>query len=259
MKSRLNTAWIGHNYIWKDEIDSTNEEARRLAAKGAVHGTVVAAGSQTKGRGRRGRKWESPKGDNIYLSILLRPKMEPGKASMLTLVTALAASKALEKNLAVSCQIKWPNDLVLNKKKVCGILTEMVMDGSGSFQIIVGIGMNINNEHFPEEIAHMATSVKIETGKHYNIKEIIASLLQEVETYYDIFMSHLSLGPMLAEYNERLANAGQQVQILINGEAQIRFAHGITESGALIVSDENGQMEEIISGEVSVRGLYGYV
>lgn len=259
MKNRNCVYSIGANYIWKEEIDSTNEEAKRLAAAGAVHGTVVAAGKQTKGKGRRGRTWESPEGDNIYLTILLRPDIEPQYASMMTLVAAFSAAKTVEKSTGASCQIKWPNDLVLNGKKICGILTEMSMDAHGIAYIIVGIGINVNMEHFPEEIAHMATSLKREIGKQIDVNGLIASLLEEFEKDYHIFMDHLSLRPFLNEYNKRLANAGQQVQILSGPEKTLRFAHGIDESGALIVSDENGKMERIISGEVSVRGLYGYL
>ena len=259
MKNRIKTTYIGQNYIWKEEIDSTNEEAKRLGREGAPQGTVEAAAQQTKGRGRRGRRWESPGGDNIYLSILLKPKFEPSKASMLTLMAALAAAEALEQCCQVSCQIKWPNDLVINQKKACGILTEMLTDHGGISSIIVGIGINVNTENFPKEIDHMATSLKKETGKEQDFQEIIASLLEKFEEYYEIFMEHLSLRPFMEEYNKRLINAGQQVQILTGSEVAIRTAHGINENGALIVSDERGRMEKIISGEVSVRGLYGYV
>lgn len=269
MKNNLLTKVIGQKYIWKEEIDSTNDELKRLAKEGAPHGTVVAAGKQTNGKGRRGRVWESPKEDNIYMSILLRPEMEPQYVSMITLVTALAVAKAVEKTLAgqnekssvksAICQIKWPNDLVLNKKKICGILTEMSMDANGGYYVIVGIGINVNTKRFPEEIAPMATSLGKELGMQLEVEPIIASVLKEFEKYYDVFCDARSLAPILETYNARLANAGQQVQILSQQDKKVRFAHGIDETGALLVSGEDGKIEKIISGEVSVRGLYGYV
>ena len=255
MKLNLKTKTMGHPYLWMEEIDSTNEGLKRQAAAGACHGTVLCAGYQSGGKGRRGRTWDSPKGDNIYLSILLRPELEPVEASMLTLIGALAVAAAVEETTGAQCQIKWPNDLVLDSKKVCGILTEMSTGTNGIDYVIVGIGINVNREIFPEEIAHMASSIDKGQGR----EAIIASLLFHFEEKYAAFTKYKNLSPFLKEYNGRLAGIGQQVQILSGGEGVIRTSHGIDEGGALIVSDENGNEEKIISGEVSVRGLYGYV
>lgn len=255
MKLDLKTKTIGRPFLWKEEIDSTNEELKRQAAAGAAHGTVFCADYQSGGKGRRGRTWDSPKGDNIYLSILLRPDMEPAKASMLTLIGALSVAAAVEETTGASCQIKWPNDLVLDEKKVCGILTEMSTGPDGIQYVIVGIGINVNRNIFPDEIAHMASSIEKGQGR----EAIIASLLFHFEEKYHIFLEYKNLAPFLSEYNERLCSIGRQVQILSGGEGVIRTAHGIDEEGALIVSDEDGKEEKIISGEVSVRGLYGYV
>lgn len=255
MRPDIKTEQIGKPFVWMEEIDSTNEELKRQAAKGAVHGTVLCADFQTNGRGRRGRSWDSPKGENIYLSILLRPELEPAEASMLTLIGALAVADSIEETTGTKCQIKWPNDLVCDGKKVCGILTEMSTGPEGIRYVIVGIGINVNRGIFPEEIAHMAASIDSGQGR----EAIIASLLLHFEEKYNIFLNYKNLAPFLEEYNERLAGIGKQVQILSGGEGLIRTSHGIDEDGALIVSDEEGKKEKIISGEVSVRGLYGYV
>lgn len=246
---------IGHPFLWKKEIDSTNEELKRLAVQGAVHGTVFCADRQTKGKGRRGRSWDSPSGENIYLSILLRPEMDPGQAPMLTLMCAVSAAQALETTTGTVCRIKWPNDLVWQNRKVCGILTEMSTGTEGIRYVIVGIGININRDFFPEEIASMAGSVQAGQGK----MAIIEEFLSQFEKNYKLFEKEKTCRPFLKEYNQRLVNIGKQVQILSEGEKKIRISYGIDEGGALIVADEYGKKEKIISGEVSVRGLYGYV
>jgi len=255
MELNLKTETIGKPFIWVEEIDSTNEELKRLAAADAAHGTVLCADYQTNGKGRRGRTWDSPKGDNIYLSILLRPELEAEHASMLTLIGALAVADSIEETTGAECQIKWPNDLVLGNKKVCGILTEMSTGPDGIQYVIVGIGINVNRNIFPDEIAHMASSIEKGQGR----EAIIASLLFHFEEKYHTFLDYKNLAPFLSEYNERLCSIGRQVQILSGGEGVIRTSHGIDEEGALIVSDEDGKEEKIISGEVSVRGLYAYV
>jgi BirA family biotin operon repressor/biotin-[acetyl-CoA-carboxylase] ligase len=255
----LTTRMIGRNYIYMEEIDSTNEEVKRLAGKGAPHGTVVAADTQTKGKGRRGRSWNSPKGDSISMSLLLRPEMETLHASMLTLVIALAAAEAVEEVTGLSCQIKWPNDLVCNDKKMCGILTEMSADIEYIHYVVIGIGINANAETFPEEIASMATSLKKESGREVNRADLVAAVLNHFETDYETFMKHSSLEPLREAYNERLINIGRQVKIISQGETKIRTSQGIDADGSLVVCDETGKTEKIISGEVSVRGLYGYV
>lgn len=255
MKIELDTRTIGHPFLWQEEIDSTNEELKRQALAGACHGRVICADHQTNGKGRRGRSWDSPKGDNIYLSILLRPDMEPVQASMLTLVCALSVAEAIEEAAGASCQIKWPNDLVLDGRKVCGILTEMSTGMEGIRYVVVGIGINVNRNIFPEEIAHMAASIDKGSGR----EAIIKSLLFHFEKNYETFAKQKDLGPFLEQYNKRLVNIGRQVQILSGDQVQIRTSYGIDEGGALIVADEHGKKEKIISGEVSVRGLYGYV
>jgi BirA family biotin operon repressor/biotin-[acetyl-CoA-carboxylase] ligase len=173
----------------------------------------------------------------------------------ITLLSAIGVHRTLSRLTDKDLQIKWPNDLVLDSKKVCGILTEMSTGVDGIHYVIVGIGINVNRSIFPEEIAHMASSIDKGQGR----EAIVASLLFHFEEKYNLLLEHKNLAPFLDEYNGRLAGIGRQVQILSGGEGVVRTSHGIDEEGALIVSDEEGNEEKIISGEVSVRGLYGYV
>lgn len=265
-----------------EQVDSTNDEIKRLAREQAQHGTAVMAKRQTKGRGRRGRTWESSQEDNIYLSVLLRPKLEPQYASMVTLVAALSVAEILEGALGESmsatpteisldkkeskeeqhslqCQIKWPNDIVLQGKKICGILTEMSMESGGSYFVVVGIGINVNTEQFPKELRHMATSLRKETGRCWDVSSLVERLLATFDRHYHAFEQEKNLGFMLHAYNKRLANRGREVKVFTEQGEKIRFSQGIDETGALLVEDYAGNLEKIISGEVSVRGLYGYV
>lgn len=254
--------------IKKNEVTSTNDVIKELAREGVPEGTAVAADRQTKGRGRRGRVWESPQEDNIYLSFLLRPKMEPQYVSMLTLVAALSVVNALagmgqdkwnQTEDDSTFQIKWPNDIVWKDKKICGILTEMSMEAGGGYYCVIGIGINVNTEKFPPEISHMATSLRRETGLTFDREPLIRGVLEEFEKLYSVFLQKKSLAPFLAEYNKHLINRGRKVRILSEGKEEIGVSEGIDETGVLLVRKENGRIEKVISGEVSVRGLYGYV
>lgn len=248
-----------NNLVYLEEVDSTNEEAKRRAAEGAVHQTVLLADKQSRGKGRRGRNWESQSGKNISMSILLRPAMEPSCASMLTIVAAVSVAEAVEEVIGESCLIKWPNDLVIRDKKICGILTEMSTNQQGIRYVIVGIGLNVNQEAFPKEIASMAASLRMITGKEISRSNLVTLILDHFGKNYEIFMQQLSLAPFQESYNKRLIHMGRQVKLLCGEKEEIRTSLGIDAEGALIVRDENGQTEKVISGEVSVRGLYGYV
>lgn len=257
--SVVSSEWIGKEIVYYPEIDSTNLEAKRIGEQGGVEGTVVIAEAQTKGQGRRGRHWVSGPNEAAYLTFLLRPDIQAVSASMLTLVAALAVSKGIEVATGVRTDIKWPNDVILNDKKVTGILTEMNTAIDYINYVVIGIGMNINVSKFPEELLDVATSLFIETNKIYNRAEVVARVLEAFEYYYDVFKKTESLKDLVDEYNNKLINCGRQVKI-INGKNQmIRTALGINEAGALLVEDDSKNIETIVSGEVSVRGLYGYV
>lgn len=259
MEGLLRTQWAGRNRICLDEVDSTNREAMRLAEKGAPHGTLVVAEGQKYGSGRRGRRWESPAGENLYMSLLLRPDCPAAKAPMLTLVMAYSAAQALIQCVDADVQIKWPNDLILNKKKVCGILTEMCMDGQKISHVVIGVGINVNAIHFPEELRETATSLRLETGTCISREEILACLMYKFEENYKTFCEAKDLSPFVENYNRILVNCGKEVRILEPGNEYNAKAQGINHLGELQVEKEDGTKELIFSGEVSVRGIYGYV
>lgn len=259
IKSLLQTKWAGNTVICYENIDSTNTALKRLAEEGAGHGTLVTAEEQSLGKGRRGRGWTSPCGVNIYMSLLLRPEISPQKASMLTLVMALAAAKACEEVTGLKTEIKWPNDIILNGKKICGILTEMSAEIDYINYVVIGVGINVHIESFPEELSKTATSLLIEKKERINRSRLTALVLQRFEAAYEEFCKTADLSLLKMEYEDRLVNRGREVRVLDPVLEYSGTAKGITNEGELIVMLENGIERYIYAGEVSVRGLYGYV
>lgn len=256
---QLSTHWAGRQVIYLAETDSTNNQAKRLAEEGTVHGTLVVAEQQSAGKGRRGRSWSSPPGTGIFMSLVLKPELKPECASMVTLVAALSVSRALEEVTGLKPMIKWPNDLVLNKKKVTGILTEMSAEPGKIQYIVVGIGINVNMTEFPAELKDMATSLRLEAGRQISREELTAAFLKCFEEDFEQYEKTSDLSLLLEEYNKRLINRGNEVRILDPAGEYSGKALGINEKGGLMVERENRHIEVITSGEVSVRGVYGYV
>ena len=242
-----------------DELDSTNVKIKELAIGGAEHGTVVVADKQTAGKGRRGRTWESPAGTNLYFSILLRPTFATEKAPMLTLVMAYSAAKAIREHLHMEAMIKWPNDLVLEKKKICGILTEMTLNGMDIDHIVVGTGINVNLTEFPEELRGTATSLFLEKGTEIDRKVLLEKVLQEFWKQYELFVEKQNLSYLQKEYNAMLVNCGKEVCVLEPENEYRAIAQGINGAGELLVTKTDGSEAVVYAGEVSVRGIYGYV
>lgn len=242
-----------------DELDSTNVKIKELAIGGAEHGTVVVADKQTAGKGRRGRTWESPAGTNLYFSILLRPTFATEKAPMLTLVMAYSAAKAIREYLHMEAMIKWPNDLVLEKKKICGILTEMTLNGMDIDHIVVGTGINVNLTEFPEELRGTATSLFLEKGTEIDRKVLLEKVLQEFWRQYELFVEKQTLSYLQKEYNAMLVNCGKEVCVLEPENEYRAIAKGINCAGELLVTKTDGSEAVVYAGEVSVRGIYGYV
>ena len=259
LESTIHTKWAGENVVFFEETVSTNNEIRSLAEQGAPHGTLAVAEKQLGGKGRRGRVWTSPAGVGIWMSMLLRPQIDPLAASMLTLVMALAAKKGIEISTGLKSEIKWPNDLVLNKKKICGILTEMSTELMEIQYVIPGIGINVNQKDFPDDIKATATSLYIESGKIQKRSEIIAAIMEAFEGYYDTFIKTQDMSGLIEEYNANLVNLGNEVCVLDPAGEFRGVSEGINKEGALLVRLADGTLKEIISGEVSVRGVYGYV
>ena len=256
--SRRKTKWIGADTLCYDTIDSTNAQAKRLAEEGYGNGTLIVANHQEAGRGRRGRSWESPAGTTISMSLLLKPDINPNNASMITLVAALAVSKAITQLTGLPAGIKWPNDVVMNGKKVCGILTEMSAQFDYVNHIVVGIGINVNTESFPEEIQEIAASLRLQTGKMVSRAELIELVWEYFEEYYEVYLQTQDLYNLVKEYNARLVNMNQKVKVLDPKEPFEGTARGITARGELMV-DTWESRKLVSSGEVSVRGMYGYV
>ncbi len=253
------TKWAGQELYCFPTIDSTNVRARQLAENGAVHGTLVVSEEQTAGRGRRGRGWESPAGNSIYMSILLKPDFLPTQAPMLTIVMAYSVASALRRQTGLDFQIKWPNDIVLNGKKVVGILTEMSTEIDYINHVVIGVGINVNTESFPEEICTTATSIRKESGKTWKRAEMIAEILREFEKQYERFIKEKDLSYLQDAYNAILVNCNREVRILAEKDGYQAVALGIDHRGELLVRKEDGSEEAVYAGEVSVRGIYGYV
>ena len=259
LESRINTQWLGKKIVYKETVDSTNAEVRRKAEEGEDNGLLVVADGQTLGKGRRGRSWESPKGTNLYFSMLLKPDFAPDKASMITLVAAYSVATVIRKTTGLDAKIKWPNDIVVGKKKVCGILTEMSMERDYIHHVVVGIGINVNEENYPIELEQMATSLKKEMGSLVLRANLLCDILLQFEKDYLTFLAAENLKPFLEEYNRMLVNKGALVKVLDPKGEFSGIAGGISEDGRLNVFKENGQIEAVYAGEVSVRGMYGYV
>lgn len=259
IKSLMHTEWVAKEVLYFDTIDSTNTKAQELAEKGYPSGTLVVADKQESGKGRRGRSWVSPSGTGIFMTLMIKPDINPNNASMLTLVAALAVAKAITSVTGEEALIKWPNDIVVNGKKVCGILTEMNAQFDYINHIVVGIGINVHNESFPEEISQMASSLMIEAGgKRFHRAQIIAETMAYFEQYYDTFLKTQDLSALVREYDELLVNRNKSVRVLDPKEPFDGKAMGITPKGELIV-DTWESRKLVSSGEVSVRGIYGYV
>ena len=254
---QIHTKWAGKTVHFARETDSTNLWIKRLAKEGASEGTLALAEFQSAGRGRLGRSWEVPEGTSVMMSILLRPKFEPQYAPTLTLVMGMAVAKAV-KNFGFDVSIKWPNDVVVSHKKICGILTEMgVRDGKIDYAVI-GVGINVNIKEFPEEMADKATSLYLESGKEFDRSQIPGLVMEAFEEYYEKFAATCDLSGLKEEYESILANYNQPVRVLAK-EPYEGVARGITDGGELLVEKTDGTIVAVSAGEVSVRGLYSYV
>lgn len=259
LKSRMEGAFCGGCLEYREEVDSTNNLAKRLAEEGAADGTLVVAENQTAGKGRRGRGWISEKGTGIWMSLMLRPEISPASASMLTLVAALAVADGIEEVTGLNPKIKWPNDIVIEGKKVCGILTEMSAELERIHYVVIGIGINANMEELPEEIRETATSLCQQAGERVNRSQVVAAVMKAMETYYEDFLKTGDLSLLLQKYQEKLANKDREVTVLAPAGNYQGICLGIDKTGELLVRRNDGTVNRVVSGEVSVRGIYGYV
>ncbi len=247
----LKTKVIGQRIEYVNSTDSTNNECKRLEDK--TDGTLVIADAQTAGKGRLGRVWESPHGSGIWMSILLKPDVSLESVSQITLVAGMAVCRAV----GIDAMIKWPNDVVIDGKKICGILTEMSAEIERINYVICGIGINVNTPSFPEELQDKATSLFVETAKKHEREKIAADVLNEFEKLYNVF-AEKGFSFLADEYRKMCVTLNKDVRVIYRNNELTGKAVDIDDSGNLIVETENGQIT-VHSGEVSVRGIYGYI
>ncbi|HCI59511.1 MAG TPA: biotin--[acetyl-CoA-carboxylase] ligase [Ruminococcus sp.] len=255
LKSLLHNKIIGKNLIVLDSVDSTNDYLKKLGNEGCENGTVVVAREQTKGKGRLGRTWQSKKDDGIAFSVLLRPNVAPSEVSAITPLAGLAVCKAIREYTKLDCVIKWPNDIIVGRKKLVGILTEMSAEFDAVEYVITGIGINVDHTSFPEEIAFKATSLLLETGRHVDKNEFLACVLEHIEN--EFVKNNLELtSTALSEYTDLCATLGRSVTFQRGTRRISGMAVGVSEHGELKVMMSDGTISLVNSGEVTVQGIY---
>ncbi len=246
-----------YEIVYMESVDSTNVFAMNNADSGMLK-SIVVANCQTAGKGRLGRSFESSRGKGIYATLVVRPQKKAYEIASITLVVAVAVIRAFDKLFGMDTKIKWPNDIILNGKKLCGILTEMKNEGEKVKYVAVGFGINVTNEEFPEEIKDKATSIYLETGNKIDRKKILAAVVKEFEELYGQYLENEDLSFMLKEYNERLINRDSEIVVEYKGEKKTATQLGIDKTGVLKVLMD-GEEKSIASGEILVRGVFGYV
>lgn len=251
---------IGKRVLYRDSVASTNDLLKAMAEEGAPEGTVLIAGAQTKGKGRLGRSFTSAAGKGVYLSALLRPELDPEQLLPLTGFTAEAMVRAVRRVTGAEAGIKWVNDLILNGKKLCGILTESVFSQGRLSCVIVGVGLNVNydREDFPEELRDLAGSLKTELGRPFDLAPLAAAMIEALDALYTALLSG-DTAPYLSAYRQHCLTLRRDVQLLKNGSASPAYALDVDDALGLLVRRPDGAQDLVRSGEASVRGLFGYV
>lgn len=255
---------LPQNHPWRDQIqyfdiiDSTNTRCKQLALQGAPHGTVLLADSQTGGRGRLGRSFQSPVGMGVYMSVLLRPQCSADRLMHLTCAAAVAACDAVERVCGIRPGIKWTNDLVIGKQKIAGILTELV-HGPNGIGAVIGIGVNCCQQEadFPEDIRTVAGSLAMATGQPGDRFAVAAALVEAFERMDRTLLT--GQAEMMDRYRADCITVGQDVCLVRDDAVRYGHAEGVDDGGALLVRFPDGHVEAVSSGEVSVRGMYGYI
>lgn len=251
---------FGKEIIFAESLESTNAFAMELAEKGAVHGTVVIADKQIKGKGRLGRTWVSPPKSNIYMSVILRPEIEPKDATLLTIMAVTACAHAIRNSTrnesfptGLNVKIKWPNDLMLSNKKLGGILTEMKSDPDRILFAVIGIGINVNSKakDFPPDIQAIATSVREELGKAQSRTLLISGILKDMDHRHKVLI-RAGRKPLLEEWKKLSATLGRKVKVTAGRETFIGVAENINDEGLLILRLASGSLKKISAGDVTM-------
>lgn len=248
----LDTRLVGRQVYYYDSLSSTTMVAKELAADDCPEGTIVLAEEQTGGRGRLGRDWFSPRGLGIWMSMVLRPAVSPMEVSQLTLVTAVALTGALRRETGLDVGIKWPNDLLIGGKKICGILTEMTADMDRVKHVTVSLGLNVNIKDFPLSITELATSLRLEAGKSFPRVAILKTVLQELDRQYLNWLDY-GFGPLLGQWRELCISLNCPVTVHTLKESWEGWVEDVNESGALLVRTSGGDLRCLNAGEVSLR------
>ncbi|MGD0625300.1 MAG: biotin--[acetyl-CoA-carboxylase] ligase [Thermodesulfobacteriota bacterium] len=246
---------VGREILFFPDVDSTNQKARDHSLKGAGEGLVILADSQSKGKGRLGRQWQSPPGVNLYASIILRPPVPPAGAQQITLLAGVAGANALARATGLDARIKWPNDIFVHGKKVAGILSEMEAEGPRTRFIILGVGVNVNwqKEDIPPDLREMATSLGAEAGREFSRAKVAAEVFEELEKEYALFLKERFSSRLRDEWN-RLSWVNQKWATLTvmdkKYEGQVL---GLDTDGALLLVNQEGKIQRFIAGDVSLR------
>ncbi|MFH2119717.1 MAG: biotin--[acetyl-CoA-carboxylase] ligase [Pseudomonadota bacterium] len=253
LQSRLTGRRIGCRIHYEETVDSTNRVAWELVLGGAPEGTVVLADRQTAGRGRLQRSWQSPPGCNLYTSVILRPAIPPHDASQITLLAGVAVAEAISAVYPGRVGIKWPNDLLIGGRKVCGILTETRMVAGGIDSVIVGVGLNVNMERTDFDPAHRetATSLREETGREHSREDLLFLLCERFEQWYEIFL-HGGFAPVREEWLVRAEMVGKRLKVLFGDQMLEGVFAGIDWDGALLIADEQGAVRRVIAGDATI-------
>jgi len=248
----LKSKYMGHNIHFYEEVESTNNTAKKFVDDDSPEGTVIIAEHQTAGRTRKHAEWVSPEG-GIYMTMVLRPKVTLLEASKLTIVTGVAIAKTLYDEFDINVGIKWPNDLLIGTKKICGILTEAVTDYDKVKAVLVGVGIDVNieEEDIPDKLANIATTVKKETNIIYNRAEIMRRFFKIFEDLYEEYKND-NFKYIISEWRRLSSTTGNRVKVYKDGKAIKADAVGITNSGALIIETDDGKLEKITSGECDI-------
>ena len=252
IRDGLDTRIFGkRDIVYFRETDSTNTRAKDLAARGAPEGTLVVCDKQKEGRGRKGRHWFSPSQEGIYASLILRPTISPGEALKITMLTAVAVAETLLSLTQLEVKIKWPNDILVNGKKIGGILTEISAERDAIDYVVVGLGLNVNTRRFPDDIREKATSILIETGKRFSRVGFMRGYLKRYEEYYEN-CKRTGFEPFRKRWREHTDIIGHQIIVEADGKKYVGEVLDINKDGALILKDSNGESHRILSGDVTV-------
>ncbi|BAB05404.1 biotin--[acetyl-CoA-carboxylase] ligase [Halalkalibacterium halodurans] len=249
----LETERFGREITYLESTASTQTVALKLAQEGAKEGHIVLANEQTSGKGRMGRGWYSPPGSSISMSIIFRPQLPPQKAPQLTLLTAVAIVRAIKETTGLDSDIKWPNDLLIDGKKIVGILTEMQADQDSVHSVIQGIGINVNHqeEAFAEEIRKIATSLAIKKGEPIQRAPLIAAILKNIELFYDLYLQH-GFSRIKPLWEAHAISIGKRIRARMLNDVKFGVAKGITDDGVLLLEDDDGKLHSIYSADIEI-------